>query len=36
VHLELEIEERRINLKECEIALRKTKAEVEDIELANE
>ena len=35
-YLELEIEERRMNLKEREIALRKATAEVEAIELANE
>lgn len=35
-YLELEIEERKMNLKEREIALRKATAEVEAIELANE
>jgi hypothetical protein len=34
--LELEIEERRMSLKEREIALRKATAEAEAIELANE
>jgi hypothetical protein len=35
-YLELEIEERKMSLKEREIALRKATAEVEAIELANE
>lgn len=36
LHLELEIEERKMNLKERDIALRKAAAEVEAIEIANE
>ncbi|PKC75829.1 hypothetical protein RhiirA1_387007 [Rhizophagus irregularis] len=35
-HLELEIEERKMDLKEREVALRKAEAEVEAIEFANE
>ena len=36
IHLELEIEERKMSLKERDIALRKAAAEAEAIELANE
>ena len=34
-NLEIELAERRMSLKECEVALRKATAEVEAIELAN-
>jgi hypothetical protein len=36
LRLELEIEERKMSLKERDIALRKAVAEVEAIEIANE